>query len=156
MSKVVLTKVSSGTQTGVAEGLRKSEVLLTDGPTQELLEKMRDIIKSGKGEEGGPTVHVRFHVSVDGTIRSHPNGGTNRTPRLATSLIDMPSSPRFTRQHLPFTVKVLEDFEGGAVWFDGVDIGKAGTQLKLMYSFVDHAGEVIDATAPVTASAGTI
>lgn len=150
MGKIDLAKEPVAVRAETTERPKRSKILLTDGPSLELLEKMREIIKSGK-DEGSPTVHVRFHVLVDGTLRRHPKGGINKTPRLAVSLIDIPVHPRLTRQHLKLTTKVVEDFEGGEVQFDGVDIGKAGTELKLTYSFVDRTGEVDNAVAPVVA-----
>lgn len=121
-----------------------SKIVLTGGPTVEQLEMIQSLMKS---QYGDPTTHWSFWVCVDGVGVTHPNGGTNRTPRLRTRLTKIPPLMRLTQQHLPLTVEVLEDFVGGKLMIDGVDAGKAGAQLKLQYSFVDHSAEVESARA---------
>lgn len=116
-----------------------SMILLTNGPTTEQMEAMKTLLEAENSEV---TVHARFLVSVDGETVRHPFGGVQRTPRLQTRVVKIAGTPRLTQQHLPVTVQVLEDFGGGELMYDGIDIGKAGTELELQYSFVDHVGEV--------------
>lgn len=116
-----------------------SKILLTHGPTMEDMEAMKQLLENGSGEL---TLHLRFWVSMDGQTVCHPYGGTKRTPRLLVRLTKIAGTPRLTQQHLPITVEVLEDFEGGELLFDGRDVGKAGTVLELQYSFVDHVGSI--------------
>ena len=44
------------------------------------------------------------------------------------------------------TVVVAEDFRGGPLIVDDVDIGKKGTELVLRYDRVDHSASVEKAT----------
>lgn len=120
-------------------------ILLTNGPTMEQMEAMKSLLEAKDSEM---TVHARFLVSVDGETVRHPFGGVNRTPRLQTRVVKVAGTPRLTQQHLPITVQVLEDFSGGELMYHDHDIGKAGTELELQYSFVDHVGEVKGAKVP--------
>lgn len=117
---------------------------LTNGPTIEMLEAIRKLMAS---KDGSPTAHWSFPVYEGDKVVSHPNAGINRTPKLRVRFVEIPESMRLVTQQRPLmTVEVVEDFEGGELPVNGVDAGKAGTQLSLQYFSDDCAAEIKNAT----------
>lgn len=121
------------------------KITLTNGPTTEEMEAMKTVLAASSVE---PALELKFLVAVDGQIVRHPRGGISRTPRLRVKLTKIAGTPILTRQHLPITLSVTEDFAGGELLYHGYDIGKAGTTLEVQYSFVDHAGSIEGFTPP--------
>ena len=132
------------------EVIQMGKIMLGGGPTTQHLESMREVLEANEAAEvtQRSLSPVGFSVlSADETdVKVGTGGKLQRPEQLMVTFTKIPQNLLLSKHHACLTVVVAEDFRGGPLIVDDVDIGKKGTELVLRYDRVDHSASVEKAT----------